>query len=103
MEVKTIDVRAKEWRDKVCGNSYFSACIILNYGMTDEKEFRIPFQYGYGNFYEQAALSLLIEKGILGKEEFDNLWQVRGKGIILRSNIERGCLQRDVKNYGKEE
>lgn len=102
MKIKTIDIQAKEWRDKVNGNSYFSACIILNYGMADEKEFRIPFQYGYGNFYEQATLSLLIEKGILGKEEFGNLWQVKGKGIILRSYKERGCLQRDVINYGKE-
>ena len=39
METKTIDVNAKEWFDKINGNSYFCGTITLNYGMNNEETF----------------------------------------------------------------
>ena len=36
-QLKTIDINAKEWRDKINGNSYFSSDVTLNYGMENEK------------------------------------------------------------------
>ena len=36
-DLKTIDIEAKEWRDKVNGNSYFSSDITLNYGMDNQE------------------------------------------------------------------
>jgi hypothetical protein len=44
MKVKTIDITAKEWFDKTFGNSYFSAQIILNYGLKDQEKYCLPFQ-----------------------------------------------------------
>ena len=55
MKIKTIDVQAKEWFDKVNGNSYFSANISINFGMPSQKNLFIPFQYGYGSQYEHEA------------------------------------------------
>lgn len=103
MEVKTIDVRAKEWRDKVYGNTYFSAQISVNYGMEDEKEFQIPFQYGDGRNGEFAALKLLEEKGVLPMGEFRGLWNVKERGIILRTYTEKNCKKIETEFFGKGE
>ena len=94
--IKTIDVQAKEWFDKVNGNSYFAGLVTVNYGMEDVKEFIMPFQYGYGNQYEQEGLKLVKEAYNL-----DSVYSVdlRDKGIILRSNIVRRCKQRELKQY----
>ena len=50
-ELKTIDIEAKEWRDKINGNSYFSSDVTLNYGMDSQEIIKLPFQYGYGDHY----------------------------------------------------
>ena len=54
-ELKTIDIVAKQWRDTINGNSYFSSKVTLNYGMNNEKIIELPFQYG-------VRRSLLISK-----------------------------------------
>ena len=41
---QTIDINAKEWFDKVNGNSYFCGTITINYGMKTEQTFLMPFQ-----------------------------------------------------------
>ena len=40
--IKTIDIQAKEWFDKVNGNSYFSAIATINYGLQDQKTINVP-------------------------------------------------------------
>ena len=50
-ELKTIDIFAKEWRDKVNGNSYFSSRVVLNLEHENELIIEIPFQYGYEEAY----------------------------------------------------
>jgi hypothetical protein len=95
IEVKTIDVNAKEWFDKVNGNSYFAANVTLNYGMEDFKNIILPFQYGYGDSYRYAAAKKLHE---LGFTNYDNLYQIQETGVIVRSNIQRNCKQRELKN-----
>jgi len=42
--IKTLDIQAKEWFDKVNGNSYFSAQVTINFGMPDEKTLYAPLQ-----------------------------------------------------------
>lgn len=37
MKIKTIDITAKEWFDRVNGNSYHSVRTVINYGMKDER------------------------------------------------------------------
>jgi len=50
-QLKTIDINAKEWHDKINGNSYFSSDVILNYGMNSQETIKVPFQYGYGDHF----------------------------------------------------
>jgi len=56
MNIKTIDVNALTWFDKINGNSYFAGEIILNYKLDNEIKLIMPFQYGYGSQFEYQAL-----------------------------------------------
>ena len=95
LNVKTIDIQAKEWFDKVNGNSYFASLITVNYGMPDTIEFKLPFQYGYDSAYLYQSIALLKRENIIS---VDNTADLLEQGIILRSNIQRNCKQRDLKN-----
>jgi len=55
-------VVAKEWRDKVNGNSYFSAQIEST---EDGSMSKLPFQYGYGDQYKYEAVRELVKEGLL--------------------------------------
>lgn len=100
MKIKTIDIQAKQWHDKVNGNSYFSGKVIVNYGMKNEKTFPMPFQYGYGEAYIQEAAAKLRDVGTeIPFYAFTRF--CRENRIILRSNIEKNCLKRDVKAFGE--
>jgi hypothetical protein len=101
MEIKTIDVNAKEWFDKVNGNSYFSAIVTLNYGMPDAESFKLPFQYGYGEQYIWEAREELVRRGYLPENDSEgykkSLWSMcQIKGIILRYSKQTGCKKRDL-------
>jgi hypothetical protein len=98
-KIKSLDIQAKEYFDKVNGNSYFSAIITLNFGLNDQKNINIPFQYGYGTFYEYAALQKLqSENFISGKVQ--TLWKYsRDKNIILKTSKKEKCLKSEVKNF----
>jgi hypothetical protein len=102
MKINTIDVNAKEWFDKVNGNSYFSAKVTINYGTEQVKEFDLPFQYGYGDHYIDMVNQLLIKEGLVNSKRHDNgsypaLWQYcRENKIILRTNKQENCRKRDL-------
>lgn len=100
-EIKNIDLTAKEWFDRANGNSYFSARLVLNYGMENERLFKIPFQYGYGQFYEQAALATLKKEFPEANLEKVALWHLKEQGIILRSEKIGNCLKKEAENFGK--
>jgi len=98
MKIKTIDVSGKEWFDRVNGNSYCSAVIVLNFGMPDAETVKVPFRYGYGNFYMQAAAEALRPR--LDTKENTPLWRTcEEKGIILRYQMQTGCKKREVVNH----
>lgn len=100
-QIKTIDVYGKEWFDKANGNSYCSAVVALNYGMPNAETIVVPFQYGYGDSYNQYAAAAVAEKiGSTFKEVYP-LWQFcQDNKIILRSSIQRGCLKREAVAHG---
>ncbi len=101
MKIKTIDVQAKEWFDKINGNSYFSARVTLNYGMKGEVEFKLPMQYGYGDHYQYVVLGELIGRGWLKSDELTGLVMLcRDQKIILRTNLQEDCKKRDVVAWG---
>jgi hypothetical protein len=95
-QVNTIDINAKEWFDKVNGNSYFAGSVTINYGQPDAQKINMPFQYGYGDSYQYAAMTLLKEKGFTEARYMQDL---REQNIILRYNIQRGCKKRDLMQF----
>ena len=95
-QVKTIDINCKQWFDKVNGNSYFAGLIILNFGQPNQEEIKMPFQYGYGDFYIHEALETLQ---VLGYITVTHTADLREHGIIVRSNIQRGCKKRELMEY----
>lgn len=101
MKIKTIDINAKEWFDKINGNSYFSVELIVNYGLKSSKTYLIPSQYGYGSHYEDEAKEKLIEKKLIQLDDKVALWRYcQDNNIIMRSNKQRNCLKKDVIKHG---
>lgn len=96
-DIKTIDIQTREWCDKTYGNTYFSARVTLDYGMSTERGFSIPFQYGYGEHCHNTVLKKLFPDA--------PAWEAlsthcRGKGIILRSN-KADAKKREAKAWGE--
>ena len=93
LKVVTIDINAKEWFDKANGNSYFSGEVTVNYGMPDELSKSMPFQYGYGNSYEDTAMRMLKDLGLIISVYHMDL---KKAGIIVRSHKQTNCKKRDL-------
>lgn len=97
--MKTIDIQAKQWFDKVNGNSYFAALVTLDFGTAAEKRIKIPFQYGYGDQYITETKHQLQTDGILPEGTIYNLQEwCRENNIILRASIQKDCLKRELNN-----
>lgn len=95
-QVKTIDVNAKSWFDKVNGNSYFAGTYTLNFGQENATFFVLPFQYGYGDYYLQKALEELKEMELINTTSTHEL---REAGIIVRYNIEKNCKKAELTKF----
>ena len=99
-QLKTIDINAKEWHDKINGNSYFSSDVILNYGMQNEKTIKLPFQYGYGDQYIYSSLEKvknLFPKSKWYKEKYFHKYEIKKEyKIIIRNSIKTNCLKREL-------
>lgn len=100
MKIKTIDIQAKEWFDKVNGNSYFSANVTINFGMKTEKNIFLPFQYGYGSHYIDMAGKELLQLKLVKPDPdstYFSLWRYCEKNnIILRTSKREKCLKREL-------
>ena len=99
-QLKTIDINAKEWHDKINGNSYFSSDVILNYGMNSQETIKVPFQYVYGDHYIYQSLreiqklfpkSKWYRENLLGKYQIQDEYK-----IIIRNSITTNCLKREL-------
>lgn len=102
MKIKTIDINALEWFDKVNGNSYFAGTITLNFGMEDSKEIPIIFQYGYGETYIQEAKALLTEFNYISGSPIQPLWvYCEENNIILRNSKKENCKKRELTQLHK--
>lgn len=96
--IKTIDIQAKEWFDKVNGNSYFSAEVTVNFGLKDERRITIPFQYGYGDHYLDVATNEMVKQGLLPeRDKRERLtFYCETEKIILRYSKQENCKKRDL-------
>lgn len=63
-KIQSIMVIGKRWFDKVNGNTYCAARVYIN----GKFSFAVPWQYGYENYYEQAAREELHKRGIVPQE-----------------------------------
>jgi len=96
-KIKTIDVDAREWFDKVNGNSYFSGTVTINYGMKGQREYKMPFQYGYGDHYQDVAFNVITEHESVTNPDNWRLWRYcRENNIILRANKIENCKKREL-------
>jgi hypothetical protein len=102
--INTIDIQAKEWFDRINGNSYFSGQVTLDYGQETEKTFYMPFQYGYGDAYLHHAFDTLLKEGyIADSKPFQRLIAyAREHHIPLRYSKHERCLKREVENFGEQ-
>ncbi len=96
-KVKTIDMQAKEWFDKVNGNSYFAGTVTVNYGLKSQQSFNMPFQYGYGDSYYHKGLEVLKKSNLIDKDDYHQTF--RDKKIIVRNSIQTGCKKAELKAY----
>lgn len=97
--MKTLDIQAKQWLDRVNGNSYYASQVTIDFGLPTEKTILVPFQYGYGSMYEQTAVEALAEHFNQPKSEFQ-FCKLRENGVIIRSNIQTGCKKHEVIAWG---
>jgi len=95
MEIKSVHALAKEWFDKVNGNSYNSVRVDINNG---EKFIFLPFGYGYGKFYEHRVLKELKKLGV--KKTGALTKTCRDNDIYLNSYKIENCNKKDVKEWG---
>lgn len=64
-----ITIIGRRWFDKINGNTYFSAVGLINGVQVAE----IPYEYGYGNQYEDSMFNLLYKLGYCAdREKYDN-------------------------------
>lgn len=96
MKINTIDINAKEWFDRINGNSYYAGSIVLNFGQDNQIKFSMPFEYGYGDYYIQKAMQILNDSGHINVKY---TCELRDLGIILRTNMQRNCKKRELMQY----
>ncbi len=96
--IKEIKIEAKEWFDKVNGNSYFSARIYIN----DKKVGVLPRQYGYGDHYIDMSAQYLDEQGLINNPRhssgsYGSLWRYcEDNNIKLITNKQERRLKREL-------
>jgi len=97
-DIKTIDVNCKEWFDKVNGNSYFSGEVIVNAGKKNETTIKLPFQYGYGDYYRYSAFEA-VKKNLKTFNTVSTPRQAYEKYKIKATHNKReNCLKRELKD-----
>ena len=81
--VQSITVIGKQWFDRVNGNTYCSADVIV-----DGKLYQSAYEYGYGDFYLQSAMAILQKAGVIVATEYCPLWQYcSDNGIVLHEYL----------------
>lgn len=101
-KIKTLDIVALEWFDRVNGNSYFSGSVTVNFGLPDSFIIWIPYQYGYGDTYKHEAFKALMELGYEKKYKTEarfSHWQFcQDNKIIVRYTKHENCKRAELAN-----
>lgn len=94
-KTKKIIITAKEWIDRLNGNSYFAVKIEL-----ENETLFIPFTYGYDAAYLYASIKELQKNNVIPSSiktmyDFENYCD--DNEIVLFYEIQRKCLKRELK------
>lgn len=93
--IKSITVLGRRWFDKVNGNTYCSAEVFFDGVLVAQ----VPFEYGYGNYYMQAAVAELVRNKLIKLKEYESLWQYCDrKSIVLVDSVTDGLKRKLLKN-----
>lgn len=65
---ESILIQGRRWFDSINGNTYHSVSVEVDGEVIGVE----PFAYGYDDQYQQTALEILIDKGILPKLTYEN-------------------------------
>ena len=98
-ELKTIDIVALGYRDTVNCNSYFSSNVILNHGLKNSIQLKIPFQYGYELQYVSTSLEEVSKhfkrsqwyKKYMNKDMIEEKYKIK-----ITHKITKGCRKREL-------
>lgn len=98
--IKAIEINAKEWLDRLNGNSYFAGNIFVEFDNGRIDEILMPFQYGYGSQYEYEAMALLTQFNYISLDYGQNLrTYCEDNNIKFVRNFRDKCLKRDLKAF----
>ena len=75
--IKSLFIEGRLWFDKINGNTYHAVKIEANNKVIKY----LPITYGYGNQYEQTALTWLKSYGLVS-EETRHIYELRGSADI---------------------
>lgn len=92
---RSVFVEAREWFDKVNGNSYFSARISIDGKVVHA----LPFQYGYETKFEHEASQWLMREGYLTSAP-SPLWRLKYLGIDVYT-VKYPATKKDTKRFGE--
>ena len=97
-DIKTVDVQAREWFDKVNGNSYFSTDITVNYGLNNAVSFYLPMQYGHGDHYRYEAFEEIKKRlKCFNKAKIpQSYWNTYEQFKIIARHSKRNVLKREL-------
>ena len=87
-------IHAKEWRDKINGNSYHSVTVL---NTQNNVMIASPFTFGYGSQFLQTASERMIKQGWI-KERLKSL-----DFLQVHNIIEKNCKKKEVISHGKEQ
>ena len=98
MEIKVINIQAKEWFDKRYGNTYSSLGVRAYYDNNNSVYLHRPSRYGHDSTYYQETLQLMKEEGlIINEDEFTSLSNYcQDEDIILITNTEKVLRRKDL-------
>lgn len=99
--MKTIDIIANEYHDKINNNSYFNCGITINKGSDQEEHIHLPFQYGYGEQYIHVAMEHLKKLGIIDSNTLLSIY-CRENNIELTTTKNVGCSESKLKKMDKK-
>jgi hypothetical protein len=91
---RSIAIVGKRWWDRINGNTYCSADVYFDGVLVAE----VPFEYGYGSFYRQAAFAELKRLKLVALKENESDWSYCDRmGIKLLDVVQDGCKKSELK------